>query len=153
MTTRILFVCLGNICRSPTAEAVFATKSAGLDVEIDSAGTAGYHIGAPPYEAMQQAAKARGYDMAHLRARQVRDDDFDRFDLIVAMDAENLSNLERMRNGRTTPVRLFTDYADGSDAFVPDPYYTRDFEGALDLIERCADGLSEVLRTGKQARA
>lgn len=140
MTHRILFVCLGNICRSPTAEAVTRLKAQqlGLDVQIDSAGTAGWHIGKPPYDPMQNAARARGYDMATLRARQVTRADAHAFNLIVAMDDENLRDLKAM--GLT--ATLFTEYAPQSGAaYVPDPYYTRDFDGALALIETCADGL------------
>jgi len=146
MIHSILFVCLGNICRSPTAEAVTRTKvrSLGLDVQIDSAGTAGWHIGTPPYGPMQDAARARGYDMSDLRAREVVPTDAQRFDLILAMDEENLCDLQ----GLGIPARLFTDYAPHMGAsFVPDPYYTRDFDGALCLIEVCADGLLADLQT------
>ena len=145
MTTRILFVCLGNICRSPSAEAVTRARAskARLDVEIDSAGTAGWHIGNPPYEAMQLAAIRRGYDMSSLRARQFSARDFAEFDLIIGMDAQNMADIERQRPETSdTPVRLMTDYAQASGmSEVPDPYYTRDFDGALDLIEAAADGL------------
>lgn len=145
MTTRILFVCLGNICRSPSAEAVTRARAPGLS--LDSAGTGGWHAGEPPYGPMQQAARARGYDMSALRARQFRRADFDDFDLILAMDGQNLSDIEDLRPaGNATPVRLFTDYLPDNSVFagateVPDPYYTRDFDGALRLIENCADGL------------
>lgn len=133
---RILFVCLGNICRSPTAEAVLRAKAPHLD--LDSAGTAGYHIGNPPYGPMQSAARPRGYDLSSLRARQFSSNDFNRFDMIIAMDADNLYDIEAQRPaGNTTPVTLFTP--DGTP--VPDPYYTRDFDGCLDLIETCADRL------------
>ena len=147
MTTapRILFVCLGNICRSPTAEGVFRAmaQEAGLEARTDSAGTSDWHIGDAPYGPMQAAARARGYDLANLRARQITPDDFADFDLIIGMDAENVANIERLRPpGSTTPVRLFTDYAPGAGMdHVPDPYYTRDFAGALDLIEAAAQGL------------
>lgn len=150
MTYRILFVCLGNICRSPSAEAVFRAKvaEAGLDVDVDSAGTAGWHIGKAPYTPMQKAAAARGYDLSSLRARQVVPKDFDAFDLVVAMDAENRADLEALR-GADAPAKLtlFTDYASGTEDHVPDPYYTRDFEEALDLIEDAADGLVRALTT------
>lgn len=137
---KVLFVCLGNICRSPSAEGVFREISG---VETDSAGTAGWHVGKPPYGPMQEAAKRRGYDFSDLRARQFISADFDRFDLIIGMDASNLEDIERLRpSGNETQVRCFTDYAPeaGMDE-VPDPYYTRDFDGALDLIEQCARGL------------
>lgn len=137
---RILFVCLGNICRSPTAEAVVRAKAPHLS--LDSAGTAGYHVGDPPYGPMQQAAKRRGYDLSRLRARQFSPRDFKDFDVIIAMDEDNAADIEAQRpNGATTPVVLFTDHIGEDGAPVPDPYYTRDFEGCLDLIEACADGL------------
>jgi protein-tyrosine phosphatase len=145
MTTRILFVCLGNICRSPTAEAVFRAKVKDLNVITDSAGTASYHVGDPPYGAMQHAARRRGYEMQDLRARQFVAEDFDQFDLIVVMDESNLANVERLRGNADTPVHVFTDYSNGSEIEVPDPYYTRDFDGALDLIERCSSGLRASL--------
>lgn len=148
MTHRILFVCLGNICRSPTAEAVTRAKARarGIEIEIDSAGTGDWHVGKPPYGPMQTAARARGYDLSTLRARQVERADAQRFDLIIAMDDENRADLEMLG----APIRLFTEYAPGSGATaVPDPYFTRDFDGALALIEACADGLlSELERTG-----
>lgn len=131
---RVLCVCLGNICRSPTAEAVL--RSLAPDWDVDSAGTAGWHIGKPPYAPMQDAAGARGYDLSTLRARQFTARDFQDFDLILAMDEENLSDIERMRpEGSETRVQLL------ADAAVPDPYYTRDFDGALDMIERAAKAL------------
>ncbi|WP_281709106.1 low molecular weight protein-tyrosine-phosphatase [Phaeobacter italicus] len=146
MAQRILFVCLGNICRSPAAEGVFRTLCP--EVETDSAGTAGYHVGSPPYGPMQAAAGARGINLSDLRARQFKPADFGRFDLIVAMDGDNLQDIEAQRPaGAETPVRLFTDFAAGSGAdHVPDPYYTRDFDGCLDLIEAAAEGLVNSLR-------
>lgn len=137
---KVLFVCLGNICRSPSAEGVFRTMS---DAETDSAGTSGWHVGDPPYGPMQKAAKKRGYDLSDLRARAFVAQDFDRFDLIIGMDDSNLQNIEDLRpSGNETPVVCFTDYAPSSGMNeVPDPYYTRDFDGALDLIEACAQGL------------
>lgn len=134
--TRILCVCLGNICRSPTAEGVLRrlAEARGMDIAVDSAGTGGWHIGDPPYGPAIAAAAARGYDLGAQRARQVSSEDFERFDLILAMDAANRVDLERMRPaGNRTPVEVFTGGRD-----VPDPYYTRDFDGALDLIEAAA---------------
>lgn len=145
MTSRILFVCLGNICRSPAAEGVFRHMSP--EVKTDSAGTGRWHVGEPPYAAMQEAALSRGYDLSDLRARQFGPIDFSDFDLIIAMDEANLADIESQRpSGNETPVRLFTDYAPhtGMD-HVPDPYYTRDFAGALDLIETAALGLKASL--------
>jgi len=145
MTTRILFVCLGNICRSPAAEGVF--RSLAPQARTDSAGTSGWHIGDPPYGAMQDAARARGLDISALRARQFEAEDFARFDLIVAMDTKNLAAIDSLRPaGNATPVRLLTDYApDQGVDYVPDPYYTRDFDGTLDLIETCAKALAAKL--------
>jgi len=144
---RVLFVCLGNICRSPAAEGVFRSV-AGDAHHIDSAGTSDWHVGDPPYGPMQAAARARGVDLSPLRARQFTAADFDIFDLVIAMDAENLSNMERLRPpGNATELHLFTDYAPDTGAnHVPDPYYTRDFDGALDLIETCATGLAHALK-------
>ncbi|WP_146585210.1 low molecular weight protein-tyrosine-phosphatase [Puniceibacterium confluentis] len=143
MADRILFVCLGNICRSPSAEAVLRALALarGHALTIDSAGTGDWHLGEPPYGPMQRAARARGYDLSALRARQVSAVDFERFDLILAMDADNLAHLERLRPpGSTAKLCLFTDYTEGAD-HVPDPYFTRDFDGCLDLIEVAARAL------------
>ncbi len=141
MTHRILFVCLGNICRSPAAEGVFRARAP--HHASDSAGTAGWHVGKPPYGPMQQAARNRDIELSDLRARQFSAADFDRFDLILGMDASNLADIEALRPpGSETPVRLLTDFAPETQAdHVPDPYYTRDFDGALDLIEAAVDGL------------
>lgn len=143
--THILFVCLGNICRSAAAEGVFRSTTPG--VEVDSAGTGSWHVGEPPYGPMQDAARARGHDLSDLRARQFVSDDFTCFDLIIAMDQSNRHNIERLRPaGCNTPVRLLTDFAPESGMdHVPDPYYTRDFDGALDLIEQAVKGLCATL--------
>ncbi len=143
---RVLFVCLGNICRSPAAEGVF--RALAPHVHVDSAGTSDWHVGAPPYGPMQAAAQARGVELSDQRARQFEVGDFSRFDLIVAMDSDNFLAIERMRPpASSTPVRLFTDFAPecGTDT-VPDPYYTRDFADTLDLIEICASGLAAFLK-------
>lgn len=106
------------------------------ELTLDSAGTGGWHMGDAPYDPMQKAALARGVDLSRLRARQFSAADFDNFDLIVAMDRQNKTDIERLRpTGNQTPVRLMAD----SD--VPDPYYTRDFDGALDIIETAASRL------------
>ncbi|WP_170545515.1 low molecular weight protein-tyrosine-phosphatase [Ruegeria arenilitoris] len=146
MIHRILFVCLGNICRSPAAEGEFRARAP--HHMTDSAGTSGWHIGEPPYGPMQAAARARGIDLSDLRARQFVAEDFDRFDLIIGMDAENIRNIESLRPaGNETPVCLLTDFAPRTGAdHVPDPYYTRDFDGALDLIEAAVAGLEAHLR-------
>lgn len=146
--TRVLVVCLGNICRSPTAEAVLRAKAeaAGLTLSVDSAGTGGWHIGDPPYGPAIKEGRTRGYDLTPLRARKFTTDDFTRFDLILGMDTGNISDIEALRPaGNATPVRLMTSYAEGLPAAVPDPYYTGDFAGAFDLIEQAADALlSEI---------
>ena len=146
-TTRILFVCLGNICRSPTAEGVLRAKAPHF--EIDSAGTGDWHIGKAPYGPAIEAAQDRGYDLTPLRARQVRVQDFHDFDVIIAMDENNLADLERLRppNSRAN-LKLFLDFApETGRSDVPDPYYTRDFDGALDLIERASEGLIRTIVT------
>ncbi len=143
----ILFVCLGNICRSPTAEAVFRTACP--EIACDSAGTGDWHVGAPPYGPMQHAARLRGIEMSDLVARQFTAADFDRFDLILGMDSDNVGNIERLRPaGNRTPVRLLAAYAGGGRDTVPDPYYTRDFDGTLDLVQAAVTGLVADLRKG-----
>ncbi len=144
-TPRILFVCLGNICRSPTAEAVL--RSMAPDIAIDSAGTGGWHVGNPPHPPAVLAAARRGYDMSGLRARQVTTADFDRFDRIVVMDGDNLQAVERLRpGGSATPVQRLLDMApDTGVRDVPDPYYSGDYDRALDLIEAGCRGLVRVL--------
>ena len=153
---KILFVCLGNICRSPSAEAVFRTIAAreapDLMLEIDSAGTAGYHIGDAPDARSQEAARRRGYDMSPLRARVVENADFERFDLILAMDTNNLDVLrKRAPVEHRERVRLFLEFAPecGLDE-VPDPYYggPAGFEQVLDLVEEASRGLLAHLKSG-----
>lgn len=139
---RVLCVCLGNICRSPTAEGVLRHFAAGR-LEVDSAGTGSWHIGKAPYPPAIKAAAERGYDISGLRARQFSTQDFADFDLILAMDHQNFDDIEGLRPaGSETPVRLFLSYAEGVvHDEVPDPYYTGDFEEALDLIETAAKAL------------
>lgn len=155
MTTSILFVCLGNICRSPTAEAVFRhhAAKAGLEMTIDSAGTSDWHIGNPPYGPAIAAGKTRGYDLAPLRARQFGVADFERFDHIIAMDASNAADIEALRPaGNATPVTLCLSHAEeAAPRDVPDPYYTRDFDEALDLIEAATAGLIAQLSQNRSA--
>lgn len=139
---RILCVCLGNICRSPTAEVVLRAHLP--NARIDSAGTAGWHIGKPPYGPAITAAATRGHDLSPLRARQVTRADADAFDLILAMDADNLSDLRTLMPEAQEKLTLFLDPIGGGD--VPDPYYTRDFDGALDLIERASAAWADRLR-------
>ena len=143
---RIVCVCLGNICRSPTAEAVLRQMSGGA-VEADSAGTGAWHIGSPPHGPAVRAAARRGYDLTPIRARTFAKRDFTAFDLILAMDAQNLADIEALRpDGNETPVHLLLDYApETGRTEVPDPYYTGDFEEALDLIEAGAAGVLRKL--------
>ena len=142
----VLFVCLGNICRSPAAEGVLRANAAS-DWHIDSAGTSDWHLGNAPYGPMVDAAAARGYDLSGLRARQFRTADFNAFDLIIAMDAQNQSDIEALRPpDNQTPVHLFLAYGDHPVCDVPDPYYTRDFDGSLDLIEAASTALLSALR-------
>ena len=156
---KVLFVCLGNICRSPTAEAVLralaASEAGDLSIEIDSAGTAGYHIGMAPDARSQAAARRRGYEMSGLRARIVEPQDFERFDLVLAMDRDNLTVLRaRAPVARRTRVRLFLEFAPEAGATeVPDPYYggVNGFEEVLDLIEVACRGLLAHLRRAPRA--
>ena len=121
-------------------------RAARPDLICDSAGTAGWHVGKPPYGPMQAAARERGLEMGDLRARQFGAADFAAFDLIVAMDAQNVADIERLRPaGSETPVVLLAPYAGDGEEAVPDPYYTRDFDGALGLIERAIAGLAQTL--------
>ncbi|MGX5219010.1 MULTISPECIES: low molecular weight protein-tyrosine-phosphatase [Pseudomonas] len=145
---RVLFVCLGNICRSPTAEAVFRHKleQAGLAglVQVDSAGTGDWHVGKPADTRTRRAAQLRGYDMSALRGRQVEAADFQRFDLVLAMDHSNLDNLKRLRSGNQgAELDLFLRRYQLEVDEVPDPYYggEQGFENVLDLIERASDAL------------
>ena len=128
--TSVLFVCLGNICRSPLAEAAFRTEAErlGLEVHIDSAGTGDWHVGEPPDRRAIAAAQRNGVDISHLRARQVRPEDFDRFDHIVALDRQNLRDLQRMQpSGSKAQLSLLLDNVEGREGQpVADPYYGHD---------------------------
>ena len=150
---RILFVCMGNICRSPTAEGVFRVRAeaAGLkDLEIDSAGTGSWHIGKAPDVRARHAAAKRRYELGALRGRQVSAADFRIFDLILAMDLDNLAELKKLRpRGGNARLQLFLEYApEIGTREVPDPYVGEDdgFERVLDMIEIACDGLIEHLR-------
>ena len=151
---RVLFVCTGNICRSPTAEAVFRARveEAGLEdrIETDSAGTHDYHVGQPPDRRAQGAARKRGYDLSALRARRIEPADFERFDLLLACDEEHRLILERMApKAERAKVAMLLDYARSTEEReVPDPYYgdAQGFERVLDLVEDAAAGLVEALK-------
>ncbi len=154
---KILFVCTGNICRSPTAEGVFnkLVADVGLSklIKAESAGTHGFHAGNAPDKRAQDLAKSRGYNLARLRARRIEKEDLDRFDLVLAMDRDHfdLLNAMRMNTARAT-IRMMLDYGTpsvkrGMDS-VPDPYGggQDDFMRAFDLIEDAANGLLYALR-------
>ncbi len=150
----VLFVCMGNICRSPTAEGVFrhllGREAPELDVEMDSAGTHAYHVGDQPDHRAQAAAMRRGIDLSTIRARRICDEDFSNFDLILAMDEDNLGLLvESCPPDQRDKLRLFLEYAAESGVEnVPDPYYggANGFEQVLDLVEIAALGLISDLR-------
>ncbi len=154
--TRILFVCMGNICRSPSAEGVMRklVNDAGLQhvIDIDSAGTHEYHVGAPPDARSQAAAKARGYDLAALRARQVCAADFIEFDLLLAADKSNLAILQaQCPPSLRGKLRLIMQYAQNAPVTeVPDPYYqgAKGFELVLDYLEAACSGLLRELKQG-----
>ena len=150
---KILFVCMGNICRSPTAEGVFRKKlaSAGLlhKVHIDSAGTHNYHPNSPPDERSQSHALRRGYDLSNLRARAVQENDFKAFDLLLTMDWDNRALLEeRCPPENQHKIRGFAEFLQTTQASaIPDPYYggEQGFEHVLDLIEEASDGLMQLV--------
>lgn len=152
--TRILFICTGNICRSPTAEGVankyIINNALQYLIKVDSAGTHSYHVGEPPDPRTREAAMKRGIDLSARRARKVVPEDFERFDLLLAMDNENLAWLKRAsRPEYHDKLRLFMSYASHfvTDE-VPDPYYGggQGFELVLDMIENAAQGLIEALQ-------
>lgn len=150
---QVLFVCLGNICRSPTVEevarALARREAPHLQLQFDSAGTAGYHIGDPPDARSQRAALARGYDLSALRARQLQREDFARFDLLLAMDDENLAQMRRVApRDAVDKARLFLSFApEAAHRIVPDPYYgdAGGFDTVLDLAEHGVRGLLRSL--------
>jgi protein-tyrosine phosphatase len=151
---RVLFVCLGNICRSPLAEGVFRdlVSRAGLDarVEADSAGTGGWHVGEPPDPRSQEVARRHGLDLSDQRGRRIEPEDFDGFDYVLAMDAQNLDHLRRLaRPGQRARVaRLLDDVPGVRLRDVPDPYYGDGdgFERVYDLITRGCEALLERIR-------
>lgn len=158
---KVLFVCMGNICRSPTAEAVFRKFAieSGLSgqLEIDSAGTHGFHAGSPPDPRSIEHAARRGVDLTRLRAREVVPSDFERFDYVIAMDEENVRQLKSFCPDHLSgKIELLLKYADGSKRReVPDPYQgnAKDFDLVLDLIEQGCQGLVEHLIALRRKRA
>ncbi len=147
MTRSILFVCLGNICRSPTAEAIFRVQAKGRGLEIDSAGTSGWHDGNPSDPRASAEAAKRGIDMSYIRSRKVVPGDFDRFDLIVAMDTQNLRDLKAVQPaGSAAKLVKLLDYApELGVSDVPDPYYEDNFPEVLDMIELACGRLLDTL--------
>ncbi len=157
---RVLFVCTGNICRSPTAEGVFRHMilEAGLSdaIESASAGTHGYHIGDPPDPRTVAAAKRRGFDLSAQRARKVKVEDFHTYDLILAMDRDHFAHLESLRpNAARAEVKLFLEYhPERKHKDVPDPYYggPDGFEDVLDMIEQATKNLLGQVAAGLKKR-
>ena len=153
----VLFICSGNICRSPTAEGVFQSVvvEAGLDaaITVDSAGLGSWHAGEAPDRRAQAAARKRGFDLAGQRARQVTTGDFDRFDYIIGMDRQNRTGLMKLcPAGAEDRVHLFLDFVKGAEqAEIPDPYYGSGdgFERVLDLVEAASRGLLAHIRTNR----
>lgn len=151
---KVLFVCMGNICRSPTAEGVFRHQVAAAQlqyyIEIDSAGTHAYHVGEPPDTRAQHAAKKRGIDLSQLRARQIKASDFYKFDYIIAMDAQNHASLRaQCPPEQASKLHLLLSFAPRlMEQEVPDPYYGghQGFEQVLDLVETACQGLLNTLR-------
>jgi protein-tyrosine phosphatase len=157
---RILFVCMGNICRSPSAEGVFRRilleRAPQLEIHIDSAGTHDYHVGAAPDSRALEAARRRGIDISQLRARQIAAEDFERFDLILAMDEDNLRELRRRADrAYHARIRLLMEFApNASRRAVPDPYYggEQGFEEVLDLLEEAGNGLIDELLAARSRK-
>ena len=151
---KVLFVCLGNICRSPTAEGVFRhlvqEKGHGSWISTDSAGTHAYHIGEQPDRRAQQTALTRGIDISDLRGRKAKSSDFNEFDYVLAMDEENYQSLEQIcPAGMNEKLHLFLDFShDFSESQVPDPYYGGDqgFEHVFDLVESASKGLLDDIK-------
>jgi protein-tyrosine phosphatase len=157
---KVLMVCMGNICRSPTAHAVFRDKlvATGWDdrIAVDSAGTHAYHLGSPPDERSQEHAEARGYDLSSLRAKHLTTRGIEQADLVLAMDWENLALIQAMTpDGHEAKVKRLTEFAVKLQSpVVPDPYYgaARGFEEVLDIVEDACDGLLAHLQERIQQR-
>lgn len=158
MTVSILFVCLGNICRSPLAEAALRREAekSGLDVRVDSAGTGDWHVGRPPDPRAQAAARRAGVDISGLRARRISRADFDRFDHIVALDLQNLADLEAMRpQGARARLSLLLDHIEGREGqAVADPYHGEDahFDETWRDVAEAAAAIADRLRAERDGR-
>lgn len=158
MSVKVLFVCLGNICRSPTAHALFQARvnieNMADKITVDSAGTGDWHIGCPPDKRAQKTALAHGYDMSHLKARLVTSDDFAEFDYILGMDKENLRNLKAMQpdNYQGVAGLFLTESGVTESEEVPDPYYgdAAHFEHSMSLIQHAVDGLLARIKRDHQ---
>ena len=153
MTYRIQFVCLGNICRSPTAEGILRglVEQAGADIEVGSSGTSGWHNGKLPDARSMAGAKRRGYDLSVQRSSQVSQDDFAHYDLIIGMDHSNMANLKAIQPcGSKAKMKMLLDYLpDQPLREVPDPYYEDGFDSVFDLIEAaCRALLADITATG-----
>jgi protein-tyrosine phosphatase len=155
---RVLFVCMGNICRSPIAQGVLENvlRREGLEgeVSVDSAGTGSWHVGSPPDDRAQRSASLRGLDLSSQRARQISRDDCESFDYVLTMDEDNYRTVAALCRGSAV-VRPFLDFAaDSPERAVPDPYYggPDGFEHVLDLVEEASEGLLEDIRTRHLSR-
>ena len=151
---RVLFICMGNICRSPTAHGVFeslvSSEGLGQHIEVDSAGTHAYHVGEQPDRRSQMAARGRGYDLSYQTARKVVQEDVEYYDYLLAMDESNLSDLQvLMPSHHHEKITLFMEFApEYGQREVPDPYYggEQGFERVLDMVEEASRGLLKAIR-------
>jgi protein-tyrosine phosphatase len=156
---KVLFVCLGNICRSPMAEAIFRhlVKERGLEdkITVDSAGTGNWHVGEPPHKGTQLILKKNNIDFSGIRARQINREDLQTFDYIIAMDAENIGNLRRLAGYNKTGFisRLLDFVPDSEMADVPDPYYTGNFAQVYELIQKGCEHLLDTIIKEKKLEA
>lgn len=154
MKTKVLCVCLGNICRSPLAQGILQAKAlaAGLELEVDSAATSGWHAGDAPDARAIVAARLNGYCIEKQVARRLSVNDYANFDLIIAMDEMNRQDIEAIRpEGSTVPVVLMSSFgSQGAPEEIPDPYYTGQFNPVIALLESCADGLVDQLLAERQ---
>lgn len=147
---KVLFVCLGNICRSPLGEAVFNYKVSALDMDADSAGTAAYHVGENPDHRSIEVARKHGVPISH-KARKFVAEDFDRFDYVIAMDEQNYDDMKALANGSTEHLYLLREFDPDSngDLNVPDPYYggIDGFEKVFQMVSRSVDGLIDHIQS------